>query len=652
MERAYSLLTVKSIDEDARVITGIATTPTPDRMGDVVEPKGAEFQLPIPLLWQHKSSEPIGEVFFAKVTNEGIEIKARVQKIEEPGKLKDRIDEAWQSIKYKLVRGLSIGFSSMEYSRLESGGLRFLKWMWLELSAVTIPANQEASIQAIKAFAGDSAIGRDITSGVSGATKLAVVKAIAKDTTTMKTIPEQIRDFEATRAAKSAEMTAIMQKAADAGTTLDAAEAEKYDGLKAEVKAVDEHLSRLRDHEQLNKAAATPVAGATPTDASASRGGQIIRVTDNLPKGIRFARYAMCVAASKGNPVVALQIAKAAYPDEKSIHDYIEKAAVGAATTANNQAPPLQYTDWMGDFVDYLRPKTIIGKFGTTQNGVVIPALRSAPFNVRINTQTAGASGYWVGQGLPTPLSKGTYSTATLDFMKVGTIAVLTKDEVRFASPSAEAKVRDDIAAAIVARMDIDFVDPTNAGTANVKPASITSGVVASTVSGTDYDNFIVDLAGMLANFTDNELDLSSIVLIMADTIAMKLGLMRTTLGVRIFPDISARGGMIEGLPVITSNHVKTLGSPSTNMVVAVAASDVYLADDGGVEIESSDQASLEMLDASLVQDGTAGTGTSLVSLWQAGLLGLKAERYVTWKKRRTQAAQYLSGVAYTPTAS
>ena len=38
LNRAYSLLTVKSVDEDARVITGMATTPETDRMGDIVVP--------------------------------------------------------------------------------------------------------------------------------------------------------------------------------------------------------------------------------------------------------------------------------------------------------------------------------------------------------------------------------------------------------------------------------------------------------------------------------------------------------------------------------------------------------------------------------------------------------------------------------------
>jgi hypothetical protein len=48
------------------------------------------------------------------VTDAGIEIEAQIKKIPEPGKLKDRVDEAWQSIKYGLVRGLSIGFKDLE----------------------------------------------------------------------------------------------------------------------------------------------------------------------------------------------------------------------------------------------------------------------------------------------------------------------------------------------------------------------------------------------------------------------------------------------------------------------------------------------------------------------------------------------------------
>jgi hypothetical protein len=53
---AYSTIAIKAMDDDERVIRGIASTPTPDRMDDIVDPKGAEFKLPIPLLRGHDSN--------------------------------------------------------------------------------------------------------------------------------------------------------------------------------------------------------------------------------------------------------------------------------------------------------------------------------------------------------------------------------------------------------------------------------------------------------------------------------------------------------------------------------------------------------------------------------------------------------------------
>lgn len=150
---AYSVLEIKSMDEEGgkRTFKGIATTPTPDRVGDIVEPKGAEFKLPVPLLWQHNAREPIGWVRAARVTDKGIEVECEIASVDEPGTLKDRLDEAWQSMKAKLVGGLSIGFKPLESARIgDSYSYRFLKWLWLELSAVTVPANGDCSITAIK----------------------------------------------------------------------------------------------------------------------------------------------------------------------------------------------------------------------------------------------------------------------------------------------------------------------------------------------------------------------------------------------------------------------------------------------------------------------------------------------------------------------
>lgn len=152
LERAYTLLEVRGTDEDARSIEGVASTPTPDRYEDVVEPLGAKYALPMPLLWQHRSDSPVGHVEFAKAQADGIPFKARILKTDEPGTLRDRLEEAWQSVKLGLIRAVSIGFRPLEYSMIEGGGIRFLSWEWLELSLVTIPANGEATINVVRSI--------------------------------------------------------------------------------------------------------------------------------------------------------------------------------------------------------------------------------------------------------------------------------------------------------------------------------------------------------------------------------------------------------------------------------------------------------------------------------------------------------------------
>src|SRR5690606_34678619 len=154
--RAYSVLEVKAVNEDKRVIRGVATTPAVDRVGDVIEPLGVTFKNPLPFLWQHQHDKPIGMVRFNEPSEDGITFEAEIPVISEPGALKDRVDEAWQSIKLGLVRAVSIGFRAIEYAFMDGGGVRFIETEAYELSAVTIPANADAVITA-KNFGAETA---------------------------------------------------------------------------------------------------------------------------------------------------------------------------------------------------------------------------------------------------------------------------------------------------------------------------------------------------------------------------------------------------------------------------------------------------------------------------------------------------------------
>lgn len=154
--RAYSVLEVRAFDDDSRKFSGIATTPSVDRVGDIIEPEGVKFSNPLPLLHQHFHDRPVGTVRFKKPTKDGIEFDAQIVKVEEPGPLQDRVDTAWGEVKYGLVRATSIGFRPIEYSFMDNGGIRYSEIEVYELSTVTIPANADAVISAVKSIDRDA----------------------------------------------------------------------------------------------------------------------------------------------------------------------------------------------------------------------------------------------------------------------------------------------------------------------------------------------------------------------------------------------------------------------------------------------------------------------------------------------------------------
>lgn len=149
MNKSFGLFEIKELNEEKRTFKGTASTINPDRSKDIMVPGGATFALPLPLLFHHDKKSAIGHVTAAKVTDKGIEVELHIPQIEEEGALKQRVDEAFQSLKYGLVKGLSVGFvpdwEKIEF--LKSGGLKFEAWEWVELSLVTIPDNRESGVK-------------------------------------------------------------------------------------------------------------------------------------------------------------------------------------------------------------------------------------------------------------------------------------------------------------------------------------------------------------------------------------------------------------------------------------------------------------------------------------------------------------------------
>lgn len=152
MDRAYSTIALKSLDDGERTFSGLATSPEPDRVLDIIEPLGCKYRNPVVLLRAHDHLMPIGDVHFDRPTKSGIAFRARIPAIPEPGPLKDRVDMAWGEIKHGLIKAVSVGFRPLETEVLPTGGIRFVKSEIFELSTVAVPAQALATIDEIKAI--------------------------------------------------------------------------------------------------------------------------------------------------------------------------------------------------------------------------------------------------------------------------------------------------------------------------------------------------------------------------------------------------------------------------------------------------------------------------------------------------------------------
>ena len=665
---AYSVLNVKGMQDrpDGLTISGIASTPVTDRQGDIVEPMGAKFRTPMPLLWQHHADKSVGNVTFARPTKDGIPFTAFLPNVVEPGIVQDRVNEAIHSIKYRLVGAVSIGFKAINGAVEKiKGGLHFKEWEWLELSLVTIPANQEATIHTIKSldqqqraasgavssgFLSSAEVRRfeaaEIASITPGATGKTLPTFSHKGTGMKTSVAEQIGNYEGERAYKMQQVDALLEAADSDSRPLNETEQKQYDDLTNEVEQVDKHVDNLRRREKL-LLTATPVtqeAGNDPEQASrvrqeSGRPSSVIFSKRNAFPGQAFARLVKAIAIGQGSRSDTELYIRENFRDMPEIGkaykelSMVNKAAVAAGTTtdANWAAPLVNYTDLASEFIELLRPQTIIGR---------LTGVRRVPFNVRIAKLAVGATSQWVGQGLPKPVSALDFDSITMLFTKLATIVVLTDELVRFSSPSAEQAVRDEVVSSVAQAMDATFIDPSVAAVSGVSPASITNGISAIGNPGTTVATVTAALTTALSGVATANVNISSGVWIMRPQTAVYLSTVRTTQDVLGFPGMGLSGGTLLGFPVIVSGNMPA-DTGTSSYIVFVVQNEIYVADDGQTRVDASREATLQM------DSAPASGAQSGVSMFQSNMVAIRAERFANWARRRDTAVAVIQDVSF-----
>src|SRR5262245_26564498 len=649
MNRAYSILTVKTVDDEAREITGMATTPAPDRLEDVVEPEGAQFKLPLPLLWQHDSGQPIGQVTHAKVSKAGIEIVAKIAK-----GVTAEIDRCWALIKAGLVPGLSIGFKPIEHEYIkETKGIRFTKWDFLELSAVTIPANAECTIATVKHAFREG--GRSIDTALRAAPGQAKPRTVvhlnppgasgqskpkSAQEGAMKTIAEQIAALEAKRAANAARMDEVMKKSLDEDRTSTAEEQEEFDNLSTEVEAIDKDLVRLRKLEATKMTTAKAVAKVESThEGSLARGGlsPVYAVPDKKIAPQDYVWHALvCKLKAHFTKQTPYEIMKEEYGDDeptRAVLNVITRAAtVPADTVTSGWASQLVATS-ITDFFAALMPMSVYpalaakgGKFSFGRAGIVSMPTRSS---------TPTIAGSFVAQGAPIPVRQGAFAAVTFTPKKLGVISTFTREISEHSTPAIDGLIRQAIVEDTSVAIDSVLLEATAATT--TRPAGLRAGVSATTATaGGGLAALIGDIRGLTsALITGSNGNLRSPVFIMNPGDVLAASLIPATAGGGEFPfKAELTGGTLQGYPVIQSSNV------TADMMFLVDAADFVSVTGDSPRFDVSDQATLHFEDTTPLQIGTVGSPNTVAApvrnLWQQDCTAIRMLLDINWGMRRT----------------
>ncbi len=235
----------------------------------------------------------------------------------------------------------------------------------------------------------------------------------------------------------------------------------------------------------------------------------------------------------------------------------------------------------------------------------------------RLLQTTVGFNAAWVGEGQPVPVSSAAFDESTLAPRKVAALTVVTKELALSADPAAEAFIRDDLVAAVVAAIDSTFIDPANAGVSGVKPASVTYGAPSTNATGDALDD-----VRLLIDAFPGDLQRAVVIGSPSTFAAMNEPL--------VMPNIGVRGGDLLGIPAIPST--------AAGDTLALIDPDGIAYGNGTVETKIATEATIQMLD-NPTNSTVTPTPTNLVSLWTANSAAIMAECVTGWEVARPSVA-------------
>jgi len=348
-----------------------------------------------------------------------------------------------------------------------------------------------------------------------------------------------------------------------------------------------------------------------------------------------FLKYVWARAKHQDHYAMRSELARFRSP---RIDGILSKAAVPGATG--------QDAGWASEWQDFhsLTREWAIRTSGLTFIGR-LPTMR-VPFQTR-TLSAAAPDAEFVGAGKGVPMSAlNLESTLTMQRTKVATVAAMTNELVAAWRPGTGANIDAVLTRAVVRGLDKAFLGE-QAAVDGETPAGVLNGVSPLGALGSDVATVTGQIESMLNVLTDGGSDLQNAMFAMHPRDAAALATLRTSEGVRAFPNLTVRGGGdILGIPVAVTVGATRAGSPTERIVALVDGGLVALADDGEMSIQTSRVADVHMADVTTQDSGASSTNTSVVSLWQVDATAVKCLRFMNWQRLSDSAAAFLTVAA------
>ncbi|HYG05329.1 MAG TPA: phage major capsid protein [Stenotrophomonas sp.] len=445
---------------------------------------------------------------------------------------------------------------------------------------------------------------------------------------------QHLEALERTREHHVSRRQKMLEYAQSQSRSLDDRESSEFDELTHTITRLDGDIARTKSTLR-DMATARPVNPGPTLDLPVSPDGWMRsfatpRDTQSNADGIGFARVARCLAVGFLKHQDPVQIARSMYPSDDRVSREVTKAAVPAANTLSPTWAGNTIIEGGGsfaDFVDYMTPRTVFGQISSR--------FRRLPFDAPVLVQGSGGTAQWVKEGEAKPLTQWTYTRTKLTPLKVAAIAVATQEMLMRTSVAGDEFLRDELARAVGRRFDATLVS-SDAAVSDESPAGLLFGTDPIVLTGSgNVQGVRCDIAQFLKALIGDSLTVQGAFWIMPETVAVDLSLATNESGAPAFPGVTPTGGTLAGLPVFTSQYVPT--DTSGSVVALVKGDEVFLGDEGGIQVAVSTEATLQM-DTEPTQNSITPTATQGVSMFQTNSVAIRVERFVNWQKRRPGA--------------